>query len=207
MEYSLFDDSIDKMIVCGTDEAGRGPLAGPVVAASVVLPHDFPLSLLGDSKKLTEKQRVKAEIVIKQRAIAYSVCVIDNHMIDKINILQASLLGMKKSYEDVKLKTKVDILLCDGNKTPDVDCPVKAIVKGDSKVPEIMAASILAKNERDRIMEKYSLIYPGYGFEKHKGYPTNAHYEAIERLGITDIHRLSFKLYKQDESAGEELLI
>ena len=151
MEYSLFDDSIDKMIVCGTDEAGRGPLAGPVVAASVVLPQDFPLSLLGDSKKLTEKQRAKAEIVIKQRAIAYSVCVIDNHMIDKINILQASLLGMKKSYEDVKLKTKVDILLCDGNKTPDVDCPVKAIVKGDSKVPEIMAASILAKNERDRI--------------------------------------------------------
>lgn len=199
MEYSLFDESYNNQIICGTDEAGRGPLAGPVVAAAVVLPDDFPLDLLNDSKKLNEESRLKAEKVIKDKAVAYAVVAISHEEIDRINILQASLLGMKKSYEIVKSKTAVDILLCDGNKTPSVDCPVQAIVKGDAKIPAIMAASILAKNERDRIMNDYAKAYPGYGFEKHKGYPTKAHYEAIQKLGVTDIHRKSFKLHKEDE--------
>ena len=199
MEYILFDENENKRIICGTDEAGRGPLAGPVVAAAVILPDDFPIDLLNDSKKLTEAKRLEAEKIIREKAIAYAISIIDNNEIDRINILQASLLGMKRSYEEVKTRIVPDILLCDGNKTPDVDCPVEAIVKGDAKIPEIMAASILAKNERDRIMDEYAKIYPGYGFEKHKGYPTKMHYEAIKKLGPTDIHRKSFKLYKDEE--------
>ena len=207
MEYNLFDEKvINELIICGTDEAGRGPLAGPVVAAAVVLPKDFPINLLNDSKKMNEKARLEAETIIKEKAIAYSISVIDHETIDKINILKASLLGMKNSYEAVSQMTHVDMLLCDGNKTPDVSCPVEAIVKGDAKIPEIMAASILAKNERDRIMDEYAKIYPGYGFEKHKGYPTKAHYEAIEKLGITDIHRKTFKLYKNTHEEKEQTL-
>lgn len=206
MEYSLFDENENNKIICGTDEAGRGPLAGPVVAAAVVLPSDFPFELLNDSKKLNEANRLKAEAVIKEKAVAYAISVISHEEIDRINILQASLLGMKKSYEKVKDMTHVDILLCDGNKTPTVDCPVEAIVKGDSKVPEIMAASILAKNERDRIMDEYAVKYPGYGFEKHKGYPTKAHYEAIQKLGPTDIHRKTFRLFKDKKEDLEPTL-
>ena len=207
MEYSLFDEKvINDLIICGTDEAGRGPLAGPVVAAAVVLPKDFPINLLNDSKKMKEKDRIEIEAVIKEKAVAYSVAVIDHDTIDKINILKASLLGMKNSYEAVSKMVHVDMLLCDGNKTPDVSCPVEAIVKGDAKIPEIMAASILAKNERDRIMDEYAKIYPGYGFEKHKGYPTKAHYDAIEKLGVTDIHRKTFRLFKTTKSQEEQTL-
>ena len=207
MEYSLFDEKVvNDLIICGTDEAGRGPLAGPVVAAAVVLPKDFPINLLNDSKKMKEKDRLEIEAVIKEKAVAYSVAVIDHETIDKINILKASLLGMKNSYEAVSKMVHVDILLCDGNKTPDVSCPVEAIVKGDAKIPEIMAASILAKNERDRIMDEYAKIYPGYGFEKHKGYPTKAHYDAIEKLGVTDIHRKTFRLFKTTKPQEEQTL-
>lgn len=207
MEYGLFDDFIeDKRIIAGADEAGRGPLAGPVVAACVVLPDDFPFDLLNDSKKLDEKKRIDAESVIKEKAIAYDVVVISHEIIDKINILQASLLGMKNAYLGVKEKTNVDILLVDGNKCPDITDPVEAVVKGDAKIPAIMAASILAKNERDRIMVEYDRKYPGYGFKKHKGYPTKAHYEAIKKLGPCPIHRTSFKLYK-DEEKNQELLL
>ena len=207
MEYSLFDEKVvNDLIICGTDEAGRGPLAGPVVAAAVVLPKDFPINLLNDSKKMKEKDRLEIEALIKEKAVAYSVAVIDHETIDKINILKASLLGMKNSYEAVSKMVHVDMLLCDGNKTPDVSCPVEAIIKGDAKIPEIMAASILAKNERDRIMDEYAKIYPGYGFEKHKGYPTKAHYDAIEKLGVTDIHRKTFRLFKTTKPQEEQTL-
>ncbi len=200
MEYELFEYVENKKNIAGSDEAGRGPLAGPVVAAAVVLPEDFPTNILNDSKKLDEKHRLYAEKIIKEKAIAYSVVSVSNEVIDKINILQAALFAMKSAYDDIKAKTKVDLLLVDGNKTPVVDCDVEAIVKGDMKVPEIMAASILAKNERDRIMVEYDKQYPGYGFAKHKGYPTKAHYEAIRKLGLTPIHRLSFTLYKEDDT-------
>ncbi len=188
------------LIIAGSDEAGRGPLAGPVVAATVVLPDDFPFSVLNDSKKMNEAKRLEAEVLIKEKALSYAVSVIDHITIDRINILQASLLGMEKSFAEVysKMDGKIDLLLVDGNKTPSVCIPVNAVVKGDSKVPAIMAASILAKNERDRIMRSYAKFYPGYGFEHHFGYPTKEHYEAIKKIGITPIHRLSFKLYKDD---------
>ncbi len=198
MEYELFEYENDEKTIAGSDEAGRGPLAGPVVAACVVLGNDFPVDILNDSKKLNEKQRLNIEPIIKEKSIAFSVIAIPNEIIDKINILQASLLAMKMSYEQIKDKTKIDMLLVDGNKLPDVDVAVEAIVKGDSKIHAIMAASILAKNERDRIMKEYDKIYPGYGFAKHKGYPTKEHYEAIKRLGPSPIHRLSFTLYKEE---------
>ncbi len=198
MEYELFEYENDEKTIAGSDEAGRGPLAGPVVAACVVLGNDFPVDILNDSKKLNEKQRLNIEPIIKEKSIAYSIVAIPNEIIDKINILQASLLAMKMSYEQIKDKTKIDMLLVDGNKLPDVDVAVEAIVKGDSKIHAIMAASILAKNERDRIMKEYDKIYPGYGFAKHKGYPTKEHYEAIKRLGPSPIHRLSFTLYKEE---------
>ena len=205
MEYGLFEEIEDKKCIAGTDEAGRGPLAGPVVASCVVLPDDFPISILNDSKKLSERERIEAEVIIKEKALAYSVVSIENDVIDKINILQASLLAMKTSYENIKDKILIDILLVDGNKVPDVDCPVEAIIKGDSKIPAIMAASILAKNERDRIMVGLDKKYPGYGFCKHKGYPTKAHYEAITKLGPCPIHRISFTLYKEEKN--EQLLL
>ena len=198
MEYELFEYENDEKTIAGSDEAGRGPLAGPVVAACVVLGNDFPVDILNDSKKLNVKQRLNIEPIIKEKSIAFSVIAIPNEIIDKINILQASLLAMKMSYEQIKDKTKIDMLLVDGNKLPDVDVAVEAIVKGDSKIHAIMAASILAKNERDRIMKEYDKIYPGYGFAKHKGYPTKEHYEAIKRLGPSPIHRLSFTLYKEE---------
>ena len=198
MEYELFEYENDEKTIAGSDEAGRGPLAGPVVAACVVLGNDFPVDILNDSKKLNVKQRLNIEPIIKEKSIAFSIVAIPNEIIDKINILQASLLAMKMSYEQIKDKTKIDMLLVDGNKLPDVDVAVEAIVKGDSKIHAIMAASILAKNERDRIMKEYDKIYPGYGFAKHKGYPTKEHYEAIKRLGPSPIHRLSFTLYKEE---------
>ena len=207
MEYGLFEEEETLRIVAGADEAGRGPLAGPVVASCVVLPDDFPLDLLNDSKKLDEKRRLEAECVIKEKAIAYSVVAISNDDIDKMNILNASLTAMRTAFYNIKDKTHIDILLVDGNKCPEMDEPVEAIVKGDSKIPAIMAASILAKNERDRIMVEYDSIYPGYDFKKHKGYPTKAHYEAIKKLGPCPIHRVSFKLYKEEDRKKNNLLL
>lgn len=206
MEVELFPDEEKKKIICGTDEAGRGPLAGPVVAAAVILPPDFPFDILNDSKKLSEKEREEAEKVIKKKAAAYSVAVIEHSVIDRINILAASLLGMKKSSEEVYSSHPFDILLCDGNKTPSVPFPVEAVVRGDALIHEIMAASILAKCERDRIMTEAGRIWPQYGFEKHKGYPTKQHYAAIEKYGPCPIHRLSFKLYRDDDRPDEPTL-
>ncbi len=189
MENTLFD--IDPGVVCGSDEAGRGPLAGPVVAAAVILPPDFPIGILGDSKKLTERQRNEAEAIIKEKAI-WATAAVSHQIIDRINILQASLLAMRRSYEKVALIKRPDVLLVDGNKTPEVPVPCFAIVKGDAKVPEIMAASILAKCERDRLMDLADRKWPQYGYARHKGYPTAAHREAIAKHGPSPIQRMSF---------------
>ena len=206
MQRELFEQFDDEKVVCGTDEAGRGPLAGPVVAAAVILPPDFPVEILNDSKKMSEKERIKVEAIIKKKAIVWAVSAISHKIIDKINILNASLLGMKRSYEKIRdAGYKVTILLCDGNKTPDVDCPVEAIVKGDAKVPEIMAASILAKNHRDRLMDEDDQKWPQYGFVHHKGYPTKEHYEALKKYGPCPIHRLSFRLADKKTKRDEEL--
>lgn len=191
MEASLFEDDGEKSIACGSDEAGRGPLAGPVVAAAVILPDNFPVGILGDSKKLSQKKREEAEKIIKEKAV-WAVAAVSHKDIDRINILNASMLAMKKAYEKVRKAMQPDILLVDGNKRPDVDIPCTAIVKGDSKVPEIMAASILAKCERDRLMELADRKWPEYGYRKHKGYPTKAHIEAIKKNGPSPIERMSF---------------
>ena len=207
MEVELFsDETKEKNIICGTDEAGRGPLAGPVVVASVILSDDFPFDCLNDSKKLTEKEREKAERIIKEKAVCYSVKAISHTVIDEINILNASLMGMKETALAVYSSRPFDILLCDGNKIPDVPFPVEAVVKGDALVHEIMAASILAKCERDRIMVQAAAKWPQYGFEKHKGYPTREHYEAIGKYGPCPIHRLSFKLYRDEDNPTQPTL-
>lgn len=208
MEVELFDDEeTNEYVICGTDEAGRGPLAGPVVVSSVVLPPDFPFEILNDSKKMTEREREEAEKVIKERALAYSVKAISHKTIDRINILNASLLGMRLSAMEVYSSLPFDILLCDGNKTPVVPFEVKAVVKGDSKIHEIMAASILSKRERDRLMILASRKWPEYGFDRHKGYPTKEHYDAIRKYGVSPIHRLSFNLkMEKDEEKSEPTL-
>ena len=206
MQIELFEQFDKFKVVCGTDEAGRGPLAGPVVAAAVILPNDFPIEILNDSKKMNQKDRIKAEKVIKEKAVAWSVTAVSHKTIDKINILNASLLAMKKCYEKIRDKGfEVSILLCDGNKTPDVDCPVEAIVKGDGKIPEIMAASILAKNHRDRLMVMAHEKWPQYGFNRHNGYPTKEHYEALGKYGPCPIHRLTFRLTEKNEEREKEL--
>ncbi|MBR2282393.1 MAG: ribonuclease HII [Spirochaetales bacterium] len=196
-QLSLFEEP-SYTIVVGADEAGRGPLAGPVCAAAVVLPSDFPFEILNDSKKLSEKRRELAEPIIKEKAIAWAVAWATHREIDRINILQASMLAMKRAYLKVESQLalkgmKAEILLVDGNRRPDVSIPCKAIVKGDATVHEIMAASILAKNARDRLMVLCSSKWPQYGFEKHKGYPCASHKAALHKYGPCPIHRLTFK--------------
>ena len=195
-QLSLFEEpSYD--ITIGADEAGRGPLAGPVCAGAVVLPADFPYDILADSKQLSERKRLAAEIIIKERAIAWAVAWASPAEIDRNTLLQASMLAMKRAY--LKVVSQLDlkdssscILLVDGNRRPDVDIPCKAIVKGDASVHEIMAASILAKNARDRFMVCAASKWPQYGFEKHKGYPCKAHKAALKQYGPCPIHRLTF---------------
>ena len=194
---SLFEEPVYNLIV-GADEAGRGPLAGPVCAAAVVLPSDFPFDILADSKALSEKKRLAAEPVIKEKAIAWAVAWASPREIDEINILWASMLAMKRAFEKVSYQLKEkgltpDILLVDGNRRPDVSIPCQAIVKGDASVHEIMAASILAKNARDRFMICAAKKWPQYGFEKHKGYPCASHKAALHEFGPCPIHRLSFR--------------
>ena len=193
---SLFEEPVYNLIV-GADEAGRGPLAGPVCAAAVVLPSDFPFEILADSKALSEKKRLLAEPIIKEKAIAWAIAWGTPAEIDSINILNASLLAMKRAYllVEKQLDSKglvPDILLVDGNKRPDVSIACRAIVKGDASVHEIMAASILAKNARDRIMVLAAKRWPQYGFEKHKGYPCASHKAALRQFGPCPIHRLTF---------------
>ncbi len=179
-----------KKYLAGTDEAGRGPLAGPVVAAAVILPKGFYDERINDSKQLTEKLRNELFDVIINNAITYSYTVISNKRIDEINILVASLLAMKKSVH--KLNIHPDIVLVDGNKTFKFNSEIIPVIKGDSKSLSIASASILAKVVRDRIMLKLSEKFPIYGWEKNKGYPTKEHIEAILKYGITPVHRKTF---------------
>ena len=177
-------------LVAGVDEVGRGPLAGPVVAAAVILDPKKPIDGLCDSKKMSANRRLEMSDKIKSNSLAWSLGRAEAKEIDEINILQASLLAMKRAIE--LLNIEPDIVLVDGNYTPSVNFKKKAIVKGDSLISEISAASIIAKVERDNEMIALDKIYPGYGFSSHKGYPTKQHIESLKRLGITDIHRITF---------------
>ncbi len=181
--------------IAGVDEAGRGPLAGPVVSAAVILPDDFDVPGVNDSKKLTPRKRDKLYDQILGGATTVGVGIVDNHQIDQINILRAALLSMAQAAG--KLNPFPDFLLIDGTFTTPADTPQKAIPKGDSLSISIAAASIIAKVTRDRIMVDYHARYPEYGFDRHKGYPTKAHKEAIARCGVTPIHRLTFKGVKE----------
>ena len=174
----------------GVDEAGRGPLAGPVVAAAVILDPENPIQGLDDSKKLSEKRREKLEQEIMQKALAWALGRAEASEIDRINILQASLLAMQRAVEALEI-SPVHALV-DGNRSPQLTCTVDAIVKGDSLHACISAASILAKQSRDREMKELDQKYPEYGFAIHKGYPTRAHIESLERHGVCAIHRLTF---------------
>ena len=177
-------------LVAGVDEVGRGPLAGPVVAAAVILDPEKPIEGLCDSKKLSQKRRLLISENIKLNSLAWAFGRAEVGEIDKINILQASLLAMKRAIEG--LKTKPEIVLVDGKYTPDINFKKKGIIKGDALIPVISAASIIAKVERDNEMIELEKKYPGYGFSSHKGYPTRQHIESIIKLGVTDIHRLTF---------------
>jgi ribonuclease HII len=177
-------------LLAGVDEAGRGPLAGPVVAAAVILPKDFYDEKINDSKKLSQSEREELFPIIKSNAIAYTYSIVNHSQIDEINILKASLLAMKNSVK--KLKVQPHLVLVDGNKIFNYSCPVLSIIKGDSKSQSIAAASIIAKVVRDRIMVKHSKIYPDYGWEKNKGYPTREHIKALINFGSTPLHRKTF---------------
>jgi ribonuclease HII len=186
-------------MICGIDEAGRGPLAGPVCAAAVILPEKFDRELLNDSKKMTAHKRDEARRVICTEAVAWGVGWASHTEIDRINILQASLLAMKRAFEEMKkiasfLSGENISAIVDGTFVPDISVPCTAMVKADAKVFEVMAASILAKTARDRYMEYIARLYPQYGYEKHKGYPTKAHRELVLKYGPSPIQRLSFRV-------------
>ncbi len=192
----LFDTQNTELII-GTDEAGRGPLAGPVYAAAVALPEDFPFEILNDSKKMNEKQRLYAAPIIKEKALAWAVCSVSAQEIDRINILNASMKAMALAVGQVNEQLKArnleaTLVMADGNKRPPVDLPCVPVVKGDSKIHEIMAASILAKTERDAFMCDLAKKWPCYGFEIHKGYPTKSHIRALQEYGPCPEHRLTF---------------
>ena len=195
------------MLFVGFDEAGRGPLAGPVCAAAVILPDDFPTEILNDSKKLTEKKRAAAEAVIKEKAL-WGIALVDHKKIDEINILEASMLAMKLAFEDMMKKApewkgnggagvKLELAdisgITDGTRCPDVPIECRCEPKADGNYPCVMAASILAKPCRDRLMMEMDKKYPEYGYAKHKGYPTKAHREICHKIGPSPIQRLSFK--------------
>lgn len=181
--------------ICGVDEAGRGPLAGPVCAAAVILPANLEIPGLNDSKKLSDKRRRELYPVIMEQAIAYGIGLADHQEIDEINILQATFLAMDRAMAN--LSVKPELALIDGNREKDFGVPVKTVVHGDSLSASIAAASVLAKVTRDDIMLQMAQEYPGYGFEIHKGYGTKAHYQALAELGPCSIHRMTFlkKLY------------
>jgi len=176
--------------VAGVDEAGRGPLAGPVVAGAVILDPHNPIDGLQDSKRLTAARREVLYVQIQEKALAWAVAAADVGEIDRINILQATMLAMQRAVG--ALQPAAQHALIDGNRCPVLACPAQAIVKGDSRVAAISAASIMAKVTRDREMLSLDLQYPGYGLARHKGYPSKAHIEALENLGVTPIHRLSY---------------
>jgi ribonuclease HII len=177
--------------VCGIDEAGRGPLAGPVAAAAVVLPGGFPLGVLGDSKALGPRRREEAFALIVTLAPAWAIGWASPREIDELNILEASMLAMRRAYQG--LGSRPERVYVDGNRFPALGRDCRAVIKGDAIIPAVMAASILAKVSRDRVMERYDWLYPEYGYAKHKGYPTREHREACLRLGPSPIQRASFR--------------
>jgi len=191
------------MLIAGVDEAGRGPLAGPVIAAAVILDPKQKIKGLADSKILTEKRRETLYDEICQRALAFAVGRADEKEIDTINILQAALLAMRRAV--LLLKIQPSKVVVDGNQCPMLECPVEAIIKGDSLIAEISAASIIAKVTRDREMVLLDSQYPGYGFAKHKGYPTKEHFAILKKRGPCLIHRLSFAPVREAVGAYEPL--
>jgi len=190
----------DGLLVAGVDEAGRGPLAGPVIAAAVILRPECAISGIDDSKKLSPKKREHLFELITQQAVAYAIARAEVEEIDSINILQATLLAMKRAVEG--LSVRPSRVLVDGNQAPRIDEPVETLIKGDSLNKAIAAASILAKVARDREMIALDSLYPQYGFARHKGYPTRAHLEAISQHGILAVHRRSFSPVARHASAG-----
>lgn len=188
IEHSFYSEDIQ--LICGVDEAGRGPLAGPVCAAAVILPKDLEIPGLTDSKKLTDKKRRELFPVIQEQAVAYGIGFASQQEIDEINILQATFLAMQRALD--QLTVRPDLALIDGNRAKDFGLPVKTVVKGDSLSANIAAASILAKVTRDNLMQEMAESYPQYGFEIHKGYGTKAHYAALREFGASPIHRMSF---------------
>lgn len=195
--WEIEDAFPDAQLICGVDEAGRGPLAGPVCAAAVVLPKHLCLPGLTDSKKLTDKKRRELFPLIQQQALAYGIGFASEAEIDEINILQATFLAMKRAL--AQLDCRPDLALIDGNRETDFGIPVKTVVKGDSLSANIAAASVLAKVSRDDAMVELAKTYPQYGFDIHKGYGTKAHYQALEEFGPCPAHRRSFlkKFYAQ----------
>ncbi len=200
---TAMDSNNSNILIVGFDEAGRGPLAGPVCASAVILPADFPLEVLNDSKKLSEKKRILAEEIIKEKAW-WGIGLVDHKTIDEINILQASLLAMKLAYEELEKKYDLGSLrlskgpqvlsgIVDGTFCPDVPFECRSEPKADGKYPQVMAASILAKTCRDRLMIEMDKKYPEYGYAKHKGYPTPDHKKICRQLGPSPIQRLTFK--------------
>ena len=185
-------------VICGVDEAGRGPLAGPVCAAAVILPKGLEIPGLTDSKKLTDKKRRELFPIIQEQAIAYGIGLASHEEIDEINILQATYLAMERAL--AQLNVKPDIAMIDGNRAKDFGMPVRTVVKGDSLSANIAAASVLAKVTRDNLMLELAQQYPEYGFDVHKGYGTKAHYEALRQHGASPIHRMTFlkKFYGEE---------
>lgn len=195
IEHRFFETGVQ--VICGIDEAGRGPLAGPVCAAAVILPQDLVLPGLNDSKKVPDKRRRELYDLITDQALAYGIAFASNEEIDEINILQATFLAMKRAVAQLSLRP--DLLLLDGNREAEFGIPVQTVIKGDSKSANIAAASILAKVTRDRYMEQLAQEYPQYGFEVHKGYGTKRHYAALQEYGPCPAHRMSFlrKFYEK----------
>ena len=188
-------------VLCGVDEAGRGPLAGPVFATAVILPFGLEIPGLNDSKKLSPQKRDELFTVICEKAVSFGIASADEAEIDEINILQASMLAMRRAVETLAITP--DLALVDGNRAPKLPCAVRTIVKGDAKSASIAAASILAKVSRDRVMLRFAEQYPEYEFERHKGYPTALHYEKLLQYGPCPIHRQSFlrKFYERNGRA------
>ena len=196
-------------LICGFDEAGRGPLAGPVTAGCVILPNDFPVEILNDSKKLSEKKRIVAEQVIMEKA-CWGLGIVDHETIDQMNILRASMYAMSIAYQMMRAKLpdwlrlqKISFdennldgmisAITDGTSCPEVPCECRCEPKADGKYPEVMAASIIAKVERDKMMVEFDKLYPEYGYAKHKGYPTAAHIAICREIGMSPIQRKTFK--------------
>ncbi len=183
-------DQIIQKLIAGVDEAGRGPLAGPVIAAAVILDEDRFIDGLADSKKLSPHRREELAVLIRERALCWALGRAEVEEIDRLNILQASLLAMKRAVAALSLLP--ELVLVDGNQAPDLVCAVQTVIRGDATIPAISAASILAKVARDAEMLELDKLFPGYGFSRHKGYPTRAHVMSLEKLGVSPIHRRSF---------------